>query len=85
MWFLETFICRKDNGVLMHVTVLHKKQLSETEKDIDIYICGNIRDLVSFHPLPHVLIPPFLFSFSVNVAAEALKRDSLYRCSLFLR
>ena len=52
MWFLETFICRKDNGVLMHVIVLHKKQLSETETDIDIYICGNIRDLVSFHPPP---------------------------------
>ena len=48
----------KDNGVLIHVIVLHKKQLSETETDIDINICGNIRDLVSFHSLSHVLIPP---------------------------
>ena len=36
-------------------------------------------------PSPTCSFPPFLFSFSVNVAAEALKRDSLYRCSLFLR
>ena len=36
----------------MQVIVLHKRQLSETETDIDICICGNIQDLVSSHPLP---------------------------------
>ena len=34
----------------MHVIVLHKKQLSETEMDRDIYICGNMQELVSFRP-----------------------------------
>ena len=36
----------------MQVIVLHKRQLSETVTDIDICICGNIRDLVSSHPFP---------------------------------
>ena len=44
----------------MHVIVLHTKQLSETETDTDICICGNIQDLVSSHPLPcaHFHPPP---------------------------
>ena len=63
----------------MHVIVLHKKQLSETETDIDIYVRQYTGPRFFPPPPPHVLIPPpFLFSFSVNVAAEALKRDSLY-------
>ena len=47
----------------MHVIVLHKKQLSEIETDIEIYICDNIRDHVSSYSLPRVLIPPPLLLF----------------------
>ena len=42
----------------MHFIVQHKKQLSETETDIDICMCGNIRDLVSSHPLPRAYFHP---------------------------
>ena len=41
-----------------------KKQLSETEKDIDICVRGNIRDLVFSHPFPRAyfhLLPLLLF------------------------
>ena len=67
----------------MQVIVLHKRQLSETETDIDICICGNIR--ISFLPIPSPvpIFTPSLFSLSINVAAETLKRNFLYRCSLF--
>ena len=60
----------------MHVIVLHERQLSETETDIDICVCGNTRDLVSSHPLPRAHFTLFGFSFSIEVAAEALKRKS---------
>ena len=66
----------------MHVIVLHKKQLSETEMDRDIYICGNMQELVSFRPPPPPPPPPVLI-FTLNVAVEALTRKSSYRCSLF--
>ena len=62
----------------MHVIVLHKKQLSETETDIDIYVRQYTGPRLFPPPPPTCSFPPFLFSFSVNVAAEALKRDSLY-------
>ena len=62
----------------MHVIVLHKKQLSETETDIDIYVRQYTEPRFFPPPPPRAHSPPFLFSFSVNVAAEALKRDSLY-------
>ena len=44
----------------MQVIVLHKRQLSETETDIDIYICGNKRDLRFLPTFSSVLIftPP---------------------------
>ena len=49
----------------MHVIVLHEKQLSGTETDTDIYIYGNIQDLVSSHPLLVLIFSPssspFLF------------------------
>ena len=41
-----------------------KKQLSETEKDIDICVRGNIRDLVFSHSFPRAyfhLLPLLLF------------------------
>ena len=44
----------------MQVIVLHKRQLSETETDIDICICGNKRDL-RFLPTPSsvlIFTPP---------------------------
>ena len=44
----------------MQVIVLHKRQLSETETDIDICICGNKRDLRFLPTSSSVLIftPP---------------------------
>ena len=67
----------------MQVIVLHKRQLSETETDMIfayVAIYGT-----SFLPIPSPvpIFTPSLFSLSINVAAEALKRNVLYRCSLF--
>ena len=56
--FSETLNCQNDNGFFMYVIVLHKKRLSETETGIDICMCGNIRDLVSSHPLPRAYFHP---------------------------
>ena len=56
--FSETCNCQNNDGLFMHFIVQHKKQLSETETDIDICICGHIRDLVSSHPLPRAYFHP---------------------------
>ena len=56
--FWKTLNCQNDNGFFMYIIVLQKKQLSETEKDIDICVRGNIRDLVSSHPFPRAYFHP---------------------------
>ena len=66
----------------MQVIVLHKRQLAETETDIDICICGNIRELVSSHPFPcahfHPPSSPFLLMSLLRPRRETFCTDVAY-------
>ena len=70
----------------MQVIVLHKRQLSETETDIDICICGNKRDLRFLPTFSSVLIftppppspSPFLFKSPLRSRKETHCTDVAY-------